>query len=155
MKLMQSTITIIPNLKKKKFLGLTSETYTLVVTKKETIFAKLTSNMLKEIVLSAKKDAKSEGKGFFGRWGAQISASIKYFEKYNKMSLDDIKNETEGNFSIKNDSISKVKVITIEQNENARIFYEILIKTSGEKYKFITEQDVHNEFKKAYGSKMA
>ena len=152
---MEKIISIVPNLRKRKLLGFSNETYTIIIFENETVLAKLTSKIMKENAAKAKEKAKSEGKGFFGRWGAQLASSLNYSERYRNMSISDIKNETPGNLSFDNDTITKIKIRMNDQSqESGRIFYNIDFYASGEKYKFTTEQDVETEFKKAFGNKV-
>lgn len=73
---------IMPYLRKSKMMGLLSDSFTLVATPDESIFAKITNDMLKQVVIDAKDKAKAEGKGFFGQWGSRMCASLNYAERY-------------------------------------------------------------------------
>lgn len=149
---MNEIISIIPNLKKRKLFS--NEAYTLIVFKNETIFAKLTSKILNENIQKAKDKAKSEGKGFFSQWGAQIGASLNYETRYQKMSYDDILNENQANLVFKNDSISKIKIRRFDSSETTKTYYHIDIIVSGEKYKFRSNSNPANLFKLAFKDKV-
>lgn len=151
---MNNVVSIIPGLKRRRFFSFSNEVYTLVVFKDKTVFARLTSQILNEIVLKAKEKAKSEGKGFFGRWGAQISSSLNYAKRYEDMSFDGIKNESEGNFSVDNDTITKVRVRMNSYDESAKNFYYVDIFVSGVKHKFTARQNPIEGLKRAYGSRV-
>lgn len=150
---MEKMTAIIPTLRKTKMLGFSNEMYTLVVTDKRSIFANLSSAMLKEQINEAKNKAKDDGKGFFGQWGAQLGASFNYSKKYEKMKPDEILKENEKNFEIKNEDIEKVKYKWYHDQEGGRSYYDVIFKTSSEKYKFKTESDPKSQLKKAYGDK--
>lgn len=150
---MEKIIAIVPTLRKSKMLGFSNETYTLVVTNERSIFAQLTSAMLNAQVAEAKNKAKEEGKGFFGQWGAQLKTSFNYAKKYESMKPNDILKETEKNFEIKNSEIEKVKYKWYQDQDAARNYYDITIKTNSDKYKFKTETDPKQGLKTAYGEK--
>lgn len=103
-------IGIVPNLKKSKMLGLSYDSFTLVVTPDSTIFAKITNDMLKQVVKESRDQAKAEGKGFFGQWGAQIKGSFRYAERYAGMSAQAALAEDKANFAIPNAGIRSIKI---------------------------------------------
>ena len=160
---MENIIAIIPALTIRKHFGFSFKTYTLVVFEEETVFARLTSKLLKKIIADARAQAESEGKGFFGKWGAQLLSSFNYSERYKNMSIDEVKNETPGNFSVANNSISKITIRYVPMSHNnlsdgacnsGKDDYYVKIYTSGEKYKFRTDQDPAAKFKTAFGPKV-
>ncbi|MEA3430248.1 MAG: hypothetical protein U9R08_03165 [Nanoarchaeota archaeon] len=150
----EKIIAIVPNLKIKKLLGFSVETYTLVVTESRSIFAFLTSAMLKEQIAEVRKQAKAEGKGFFGQWGAQLKAAFTYAEKYRNMDPEQILTENPKNFEVANSAVEKVKIRMINNYEQTTN-YRVTLKTVGKKYVFETPSDSKVEFKKAYGDKVA
>lgn len=149
---MNKILSIIPNLRKRKIFS--NESYSLIVFKNETIFAKLTSKILNEDVKKAKEKAKAEGKGFFGQWGAQMGASFNYEKRYQNMSYNDIVNETQGNLVFNNDLISKIKIRRFDVPENARSYYHVDIIISGKKYKFRSNINPTSLFKSAFKDKV-
>ena len=152
---MENIIAIIPELRMRKNLGFSNKAYTLIVFEEETIFARLTSKILNENIADARAQAGSEGKGFFGKLGAQLVSSLNLSEQYKNMSIDEVKNETPGNFSVANNSISKITIRhDLRDVESGRDSYYVKIYTSGEKYKFRTEHDPGAEFKTAFGPKV-
>ena len=139
----------------RKHLGFSNKAYTLIVLEEETIFARVTSKILNKNVADARAQAGSEGKGFFGKLGAQLVSSLNFSERYKNMSIDEVKNETPGNFSVANNSISKITIRhNLQEVERGRDSYYIKIVTSGEKYKFRTERDPGAGFKTAFGKKV-
>ena len=118
------------------FMGMKKTAYTLIMTNRRLVFAQLTPAMLKVAVDSAQTDAKSEGGGFFKQWGAQISASFQYAEKYWQIAPDAALAETAGNFIIDRGAILKMKLHAgMTHDESADDPDYITIKTSGGKYK--------------------
>ncbi len=57
-------------------------------------------------------DAKANGKGFLGQWGAQLDATSNYHEVYLHMPPDAALAESPGNFAIDRGTIKKVKYKT-------------------------------------------
>ncbi len=118
------------------FMGLKKTSYTLIMTNQRLVFAQLTPAMLKVAMESARADAKSEGGGFFKQWGAQISASFQYAEKYWQIAPDAALAETPGNFVIDRGAILKMKLHAgMTRDEAADDPDYVTIKTTGGKYK--------------------
>lgn len=137
---------IISNLRKKKLFS--NEVYTLVVTGEISIFALVTSKILNEEVAKARAIAKSDGKGFFGQWGAQLGASFSFGERYKSMDDKTILSENPKNFEIANQSISKVtERLDLNNNKNS---YIITIVASGVKYAFVSPISQVDNLRKAY-----
>ncbi len=87
-----------------------SESFNLVLTADRLVFAKVTSEMLKAAVAEARQEAKAQGKGFFGQWGAQLGASGNIAERYYQMPVDAILREHSDNFQLPLGQIQKVQV---------------------------------------------
>jgi hypothetical protein len=94
--------------RRKGLLG--SEAFNLVLTADRLVFAKVTSEMLKEAIDEARRGAKAQGKGFFGQWGAQLGASGSIAERYYQMPVDAILRENPDNFQLPLGQIQKVQV---------------------------------------------
>ena len=105
---MEKILAVVPQAVKPKFLGM-GDTYTIVCTDQRTIFAKLTSQMMKDAASEAQEKGKEEGQGFFSRWGSQIKSTMSYHNRYWEMSPDEILGQTEGNFDLSHASLSKLK----------------------------------------------
>ncbi len=123
---------LIPTVEIKKGL-FKSETYHLVLTQQRLVFARLTSEMLKEAAAQAKAEAKEEGKGFFGQWGAVISSNSAIAERYLQMPVEAILAENPENFSIPLAEIKKAKTKSNYDSEYDEA--DELIIEAGEKYK--------------------
>lgn len=149
---MEKIIAIVPELRIAKIFS--NEMYTLIVTNERSIFANLTKEMLNDMYKKAREDAKAQGKGFFGQWGAQLGTAFSYSDKYSKMKPDEILKEAPKNFEIKNSEIEKVKYKWFHDEESARNYYEVIFKTTSNKHKFKTEKDPKAGLKKAYEDKV-
>lgn len=109
--LAEPAVAIIPNARLKRgFMGLKSTTFTLVLTRERIIFAETTSAMLKQSVADARDEAKANGKGFFGQWGAQLGAYGALAEGYLSMDPNVALAENPGNFALQESAIEKMKL---------------------------------------------
>ncbi len=110
---------------KKGMLGFSQQAITLVLTNYRVIFAMQTNQMLQEQVRQARAGAKQEGKGFFGQWGAQLSAGSTY---YQHKSPGSILAEQPGNFFIPHNQLRSVKFRVIhggdESSDDYRLDFE-------------------------------
>jgi hypothetical protein len=66
--------------------------------------------MLKAIVAQARKEAKAQGKGFFGQWGAQLGAYSAHAQRYLQMPVEEILGENPDNFQIPAAQVRKVRI---------------------------------------------
>jgi hypothetical protein len=86
------------------------DTYTLVLTDRRIIIAQLTAKMLNEAAAEANREGKSEGKGFFERWGDQLKTTSAYSKKYLDMEPEKILQEDSDNFALENSDIKKIGI---------------------------------------------
>ncbi|WP_407354716.1 hypothetical protein [Methanolobus sp. WCC5] len=151
-------IGIVPNMKKSKMLGLSYDTFTLVATPDATIFAKVTSDIMKQVVQESRDQAKAEGKGFFGQWGAQIKGSFRYAERYAGMSAQAVLAESPANFAIPNAGISSIKVkkktTYDDDNSSSSNSWEVTIQSDSGKMKLKTDFDPKGHLQKIYGNRV-
>ncbi len=149
-------IGIMPYLKRSRMMGLLSDSFTLVATRDESIFAKVTNDMLKQVVMEARNEAKAEGKGFFAQWGSQMGASFNYAERYLSMSPDSIRSEHVDNFIIRNAGIISLKAKEKNRFDDERTSpdWEITINTSMGKLKFKANYDPRKGLKQIYDGKV-
>ncbi|MEZ5334945.1 MAG: hypothetical protein R2741_06780 [Methanolobus sp.] len=150
-------IGIVPNIKKSKMLGMSYDMFTLIATPDTTIMAKVTREMLNQVVKDSRAQAKAEGKGFFGQWGAQISGANKYAERYANMSAQTALSENEANFAIPNSAISSVKVKRKSHSDDDRTYYtwELIINSDSGKLKYKTDFDPKGHLQAIYGNRVS
>ena len=98
---------VLHNIKKPKMFG-QWDAYNVAVTDTRCIFAKLTGDLLKKAAADVNQKGKEEGKGFLGRWGDQMSATLRYGDRYLAMSAEEVLQETGDNFSVDNASIKSI-----------------------------------------------
>jgi hypothetical protein len=134
---------------KSKSLGRT-DTYNLIVTDRRSIFAKLTAEIMNETVKKRRAKAEAEGKGFFGKWKAQMQGFNTYTDWYADKTPDYALAETQGNWAIDNGSISNVKVNESKDDESGVETYYIEFTTPNGKFDFSMQYDPKEHLQKAY-----
>jgi hypothetical protein len=139
---------ILPNLVVSKSFG-RSDTFNLIVTDRRSIFAKLTSQIMNETVKMRREKAAAEGKGFFGKWAAQMSGFNTYTDRYQTMRPEEALLENKENFQIENSMIKNVK--SSSDDDEDRPMYDIEITTATQQLKFKTQYDPEHDLKKAFG----
>ncbi|WP_094226848.1 hypothetical protein [Methanolobus psychrotolerans] len=150
-------IGIVPSMKKSKMLGMSYDMFTLIATPGTTVFAKVTSAMLNQVVKESREQAKAEGKGFFGQWGAQLSSTSKYAERYANMSAQAALAETPVNFAIPNSSISSIRVkkkSVSDGDDGFSNIWEVTIQHNSGKLKFKTDFDPKGHLQAIYGNRV-
>lgn len=149
-------IGIVPNLKKSKMLGILSDSFTLVATHEHTIFAKLTSDILKQAVKGARTVAKAEGKGFLGQWGSQMGVSSNYAQRYATMYPGEILAENTDNFSVPNAGIKSIKVKHKNRTDDEHTYseWETTIQHGSGKLKLKSDFDPKKMLIQIYGDRV-
>lgn len=143
---------IIPNLMVSKSLGRV-DTYNLIVYERRSIFAKLTNEVMNEAIKRRRAKAEAEGKGFLGKWKAQMQGFNMYTDGYGEMTSDQILAETQGNWAIDNSAIRGMKFSADNDAEGGRSFFYIELTTMTGKLNFKTDYDAKSLFNNAYGSR--
>ena len=142
----EKILTILPNLSKKKgFLSLRRDSYTLVVTDQRLIFARLSKALYKKQVDDVKaiiKNNKKNKVGFLSSMADRMTAYSNWFQRYYKLPIEDIISETADNIVIEKADIITLKVQQfMEVNEDSfqgKTRTPILIlKTRTDKFKFV------------------
>jgi hypothetical protein len=105
---MPRVLATLPQVTKPKF-GL-ADNYTMVFTADATIFAKLTNEVLKDVVRKSQAESKAAGKGWMGKVGDQMKAFYNAHQRYFEMSPETIMAEDKDNFSISHDSVYRLNV---------------------------------------------
>jgi hypothetical protein len=131
----EPVIGIIAGLAQQK--GLSARQYNLVVTQQRLIFARLTEQMLKDAMGEARQEAKAEGRGFFGQWGAQFKANAKVCERYYHMPIDMILRENPDNFVIYPQQVKRVRIQMADAFNETGNNVDRLIIQAGSKMTFL------------------
>jgi len=148
----------VPTLKKMKFMG-QWDLFAMVVTERRAIFAHITKDMVNQAIKDAQEKAKSEGKGFFGQWGAQLNTSFFYTQRYKHMSPEQVLREQPDNFAIEHGEITKVNVWRKtppgQKGILKTMYWEVEIESRRGKEKYrVDDFDPEPELDAAFGSKI-
>lgn len=84
--------------------------YALVLTDRRVVFAEITAAMLKQAVSDARDDAKADGKGLFGQWGAQLGAYSDMAGSYLAMTPEQALAQNPANFAVDRAAIKSCKL---------------------------------------------
>jgi hypothetical protein len=141
--------TIIPNLMVPKSFG-RSDTYNLIVTDRRSIFSKLTSEMMNQTIKARRAKAEAEGKGFFGKWKAQMQGFNTYTDYYQGMTPDQILQEGKDNFVLDNSTIRGLNIREETNDEGGMTMYSLEIQGSGKKLQFRTMYDPTEAFNSVF-----
>jgi len=132
------------------------KSYALVVSDRRTIFIPLTSEMLKTAIAEARDQAGAEGKGFMGKWAAQMKASLGYTSRFLAMAPDSILREYPDHTVTANESYSKVRIqMRQDTNRNLTLWYLLFHGPSGKaKYELQSRtKELVRAFEQAYGKR--
>ncbi len=149
----EPALSITPGLTRSKgFLGMGRDTFTLLATPTRLVFAYLDPKAMNQLVAEARAEAKAQGKGFLGQWGAQLGWLNVLVRRYQAMSVDAILAQTPGSFFIPNATVTRVRVRRVSTNSESNIQdqTQIVIDTTGGKHKFDVAQTMgisHREVK--------
>ena len=126
-------------------LGMKSEGFVLVLTNVRILFAKQTSELMKENARLAKETAKQSGKGFFSQWGAVMGSSGS--QRYLQMSPQQILNETPGNYGILNDQVRSAKIKELYDPDDYSNDVKLRLDTAQGKIDLVYRQTSKKELK--------
>jgi zinc-ribbon domain len=129
-----------------------ADNYTLIVTERRSIFAKLTQQIVNENIKQSRANAANEGKGFFGKWAAQMTGFYDYTKWYSKYTPDQVLQETEGNFSIDNAVIRRIRISDDSDEDSSRVEYGVEFQMVNNKLYFKSSLNSESQFKQAYGN---
>jgi len=127
---------IVPVGKRAGKLGMRQDSYNMIVTPSNLVFAYLSPQLQKTAVQQAREQAKQRGKGFFGQWGAQLAWMSVLHDQYRKMSMEAILSQYPGSFVIPRNQIQKVRFKDQYDQESGNRTQEIILRTAGGKYRF-------------------
>jgi hypothetical protein len=133
----EPVVGIIPGVQRRKgLLGVGNETFNLILTPSRLVFAAVTSQMMKEAAASAQQEARNQGKGLLGQWGAQLGWLNVICRRYETMPVETILAQHSGSFFLPNAGTRRVRVKESLDDETARSTSEVIIETTGGKYRF-------------------
>jgi len=150
----ESVLCAVP-IKTVKLFGI-PKSFAFILTDQRTILIPLTSEMLKQAIVEARDEAAAEGKGFAGKWAAQMKASLGYTSRFLDMAPAEILQQHPGHTVTPNSSFSKVRIQMREDaNRGVTLWYLLLHGPAGKsKYELPSRtSDLISAFRKAYGNR--
>ena len=113
------------------------DTMNLVATPARLIFAMVTKQMMKEAVVTARDEAKSQGKGFFGQVAAQMAWVNVVCREYYTMPIDAILARYPGSFFIPSAGVRRIRLKHSTLNDQGnRSDQELIIEATNGKHRF-------------------
>lgn len=140
--------------RRKGFLGLKMENFSLIVTPRRLVFAAVSSGVMREAVRQARREAKDHGAGFVGQWGAQLAWMGVLERRYREMPVDAMIDQFPGSFYLLNTDIRSISTRTEEDDEGSRDTHELHIETSSAKYRFQLMRGTADEARKILSQHM-
>ena len=145
----ETIVGVIPGLQRRKgFLGMQADMFSLVLTSSRLVFALMTTQMQKDAVEQARQAAKQQGKGSLGQWGAQFGWTQVLVDRYTGMSADAILAEGQANFAILNSQVKKARVKVDVGNEDSSSSTRLEIETASAKHAFEVTAGSSNDIKR-------
>lgn len=135
----ETIVSLIPNaMLRAGFLGAGTKPYVIAFTQSRVIFGRVTNDMLKQAVNRSRDGATSEGKGFFGKWGAQLNAYSELAEGFGRMTPEQLLAQDAGNFAVDRSAVTKVKLkVGAADAEGGDMSDRLVIKTKGKDYTIV------------------
>lgn len=120
---------------------LRSKLYTLVVTNKRLIAARVTKELIKKEKIKRREEASKEGHGKFRQMFRSFMAGFTFSDRYLDMVPEEILAETPENFFISPKDIVEIKltegIVTEDEDGNTSQYpHSLYIRTNDKKYKF-------------------
>jgi hypothetical protein len=117
-------------------LGMRQDSYNMIVTPSRLVFAYVSPQLQKAAVQQAREQAKQQGKGFFGQWGAQLAWLGVLHDQYRRMSMQAVLSQYPGSFVLERHQIQKVRYRDHYDQDSGNTTREIILRTVGGKYRF-------------------
>ena len=117
-------------------LGMRQDSYNVIVTPTRLIFAYVSPDLMKAAVKDAREEAKRQGKGFLGQWGAQLAWLDVLHRRYQTMTADAILRQYPGSFVIANHQIRRVRYKRNWDEAGGQGSDELILRTVDGKYRF-------------------
>ena len=120
---------------------LRSKLYTLVVTNRRIIAARVTKDLIKKEKLKRKAEASKEGHGRFRQMLRSFMANFTFSDRYLDIIPEEILSETPDNFFVAPEDIIETKltegIVTEDEDGNTSQYpHSLYIKTNKNRYKF-------------------
>ena len=141
--------------RRKGFLGLKVETFNLIVTSRRLVFAAVSSGLMKEAIMQARREAKGHGAGFMGQWGAQLGWMKVLERRFFLIAVNAFLEQFPGSFSLLHTDVRSIVARSDEDDEGGRVTHEVLIETAGEKLRFQLTHGTADEAREVLGQHIA
>lgn len=105
----ESIINVIPLQRRSGFMGLSVESFNMVVTPQRLILVPITKQEMQEALKTAREQARAAGKGFFGQWGAQLAWMQVLYERYRATPVDQLAQKP-GSLVIWNQEVRSIRL---------------------------------------------
>lgn len=96
---------------------------------------------MNKTIQARRAKAEAEGKGFFGKWKAQMQGFNTYTDYYNGMTPDQILQDGKENYALDNSTIRGLKIRDETDDEGGMTLYSLEIQTIDKKFQFKTQYD--------------
>lgn len=129
--------------------------YAFVLTDRRAILVPFSKEALKSASEDAKERARSEGKGFFGRWGAQVQAVTGYAQPFLTMEPDRILGSP-GAVAIDHVTVAAAKLSETSDEDSSSTTWAIHLTLLEGKRKFelrVQPGDLASAMRQAYGER--
>ena len=122
---------------RKGLLGMSCNTYNLIVTPGRLVFAAVSERMMSDAATAARQEAKSQGKGFLGRFAAQLSWMDQICRQYATMPMDAILEHFPGSFCIANTQVKRIRLRRANvDDDGTQSSQQLLIDSASGKFRF-------------------
>ncbi len=129
----------ISNFQKPKSFG-RWDAYILLATPLNLMIVQLTKDMINQSIRQVQEQAKSEGKGFFGQWAAQLGTSFDYAAQYRGCTKEQVLAKVPSVLIIPHSSVSQVELRSERQasygKEVDASIYKLRIHAGGTKHEY-------------------
>ena len=122
--------------KPKGLLGMRHDSYNVIVTPTHLVFAHVSPQLMKQATQQARNEAKQQGKGFLGQWGAQLAWMDVLHRQYAAMTMDAILRQYPGSFVLAHHQIRKVRFKRRHDDEGGQSNDELILRTVDGKLRF-------------------
>jgi hypothetical protein len=152
----ERVIGVIGNAKKTKIFGVSDDTYTLVITSRRMIFARLIPALANAAIMDAQAQAKAGGKEFLGTVQDRMAVTFGFALRYERMVPDQVLVETPGNVAIQNSRISAIKMQLKDSGNTHYHEFKMVIESMDGKSEYMIAEDERftNLLKTVYGDRL-
>lgn len=136
----ESIINVIPLQRRSGFMGLSVESFNMLVTPQRLILVPITKQEMQEALKTARERARAAGKGFFGQWGAQLAWMQVLYEGYRNTPVEQLAQKP-GSIVIWNQEVRSVRlkdppIVSAGDYDRASNYTTMSVETGRGKFSF-------------------